>query len=229
MAANKRRQSADSGGEVGAWIVTFSDCMTLLLCFFVLLLTFSSFDEASLKKLQGVFDRMEVDSFDEVRTVRKDSLVAPVERPVDFTDEGSEKPTDSEKKITKNPKEPRVITDSDAFSDRKVFYIPSERLFWGEGSSIKSSGKKQLEILAAFMKRLPCQTTIGELAPEKGPQDSPSPQKSLERAWAIANYLTEKQGLPKSSFSVAVPNLGPAERPYRQRMIQIALILRTMD
>ncbi len=94
---------------------------------------------------------------------------------------------------------------------------------------MKPSGKKQLEILAAFMKGLPCQTTIGELAPEKGPQDSPSPQKSLERAWAIANYLTEKQGLPKSRFSVAVPNLGPAEQPYRQRMIQIALVLQTTD
>ncbi|GAH48608.1 unnamed protein product, partial [marine sediment metagenome] len=186
-------------------------------------------DLASLKKLQGVFDRMEMDSFEEVRKIRKDSLVAPVKRPVDWTDKGSEKRTDSENKIVKNPKAPRVIADSDAFSDRKIFYIPSERLFWGGGSSMKPSGKKQLEILAAFMKRLPCQTTIGELAPGKSPQDSPSPQKSLERAWAVANYLTEKQGLPKSRFSIAVPNLGPAEQPYRQRMIQIALILRTMD
>ncbi len=33
--------------EQGApeWMVTFSDCMTLLLTFFVLMLSFSSFDE----------------------------------------------------------------------------------------------------------------------------------------------------------------------------------------
>jgi len=227
--ANKRRQSDSDATETGAWIVTFSDCMTLLLCFFVMLLTFSSFDEASLKKLQGVFKHLEVSSHEDERKLRKDSIVSPAERVVDWTDKGSEKPTDSKDKIVKNPKESRVIDDSDAFSDRQVFYIPSARLFWGGGSGMKPSGKKYLETLAGFMKRLPCQTTIGELAPEKGPQGSRSSQRSLERAWAVANYLTEKQGLPKSRFSISVPNLGPAERPYRQRMIQIALILRTTD
>lgn len=225
----KKRGQSDDGVEIGAWIVTFSDCMTLLLCFFVLLLTFSSFDEMSLKKLQGVFENMEVTSLEERRNKPKDSLVAPVERPVDWTDQGSERPTDSEKRIVKNPKAPRVITDSDAFSNRKVFYIPSGRLFWGKGSSMTPSGRKQLGILASFMKSLPCQTTIGELAPEKELQVSSSVQKSLRRAWAVADYLIDKQGLDRSRFSIAVPNLGPGEQPYQEKMIQIALILRTMD
>ena len=36
------------------WMVTFSDCMTLLLTFFVLLLSFSSFDD------DGVFRHLKV-------------------------------------------------------------------------------------------------------------------------------------------------------------------------
>ena len=43
----------EDDGPPGApkWMVTFSDCMTLLLCFFVLLLTFSSFDDKAFRKL----------------------------------------------------------------------------------------------------------------------------------------------------------------------------------
>ena len=43
----------EEDGPPGApkWMVTFSDCMTLLLTFFVLLLTFSSFDDKSFRKM----------------------------------------------------------------------------------------------------------------------------------------------------------------------------------
>ena len=51
MAKKKKRSEDDGPPAIGEWIVTFSDCMTLLLCFFVLLLTFSSFDEEALKRI----------------------------------------------------------------------------------------------------------------------------------------------------------------------------------
>ena len=56
MASKDRQPVVDEGGpSVPDWMITFSDCMTLLLTFFVLLLSFSSFDEASLSKLDGAF------------------------------------------------------------------------------------------------------------------------------------------------------------------------------
>ncbi len=105
----KRRGQSDDGVEIGAWIVTFSDCMTLLLCFFVLLLTFSSFDEASLKKLQGLFDKMEVDSFEEERNTKKDSFIEPVKRLVDWTDQGSEKPKETDKLLGRAETTARIL------------------------------------------------------------------------------------------------------------------------
>ena len=42
--ANKQVESDEAPGAP-EWMVTFSDCMTLLLTFFVLLLSFSSFDD----------------------------------------------------------------------------------------------------------------------------------------------------------------------------------------
>jgi chemotaxis protein MotB len=49
---NKKRNSDEGGGEnTGAWMVTFSDLIMLLLTFFVLLLTMSSLDQKALKEL----------------------------------------------------------------------------------------------------------------------------------------------------------------------------------
>ena len=45
----------DSPPGAPAWMLTFGDCMTLLLTFFVLMLSFSSFDEAALMRLKGAF------------------------------------------------------------------------------------------------------------------------------------------------------------------------------
>ena len=43
----------DEGGGVPAWVMTFADLMTLLMCFFVLLLAFSEMDVLKFKQLSG--------------------------------------------------------------------------------------------------------------------------------------------------------------------------------
>lgn len=42
-----------SGGGTPAWVVTFADLMSLLMCFFVLLLSFSEMDAAKFKQIAG--------------------------------------------------------------------------------------------------------------------------------------------------------------------------------
>ena len=49
--SNKKRKSQESGGGTPGWMVTFSDLSTLLLTFFVLLLSMSSMDDKTLKSL----------------------------------------------------------------------------------------------------------------------------------------------------------------------------------
>lgn len=46
-------ESKDEGGGVPAWVMTFADLMTLLMCFFVLLLAFSEMDVQKFKQLSG--------------------------------------------------------------------------------------------------------------------------------------------------------------------------------
>ena len=54
MARRKAKQSANDGGSgAPAWVMTFADLMSLLMCFFVLLLSFSEMDVAKYKEVAG--------------------------------------------------------------------------------------------------------------------------------------------------------------------------------
>ena len=61
---------------VPAWVMTFADLMTLLMCFFVLLLSFSEMDVAKFKQLSGSMkDAFGVQSEIEVKTIPKGTSV----------------------------------------------------------------------------------------------------------------------------------------------------------
>ncbi len=62
--------------SVPAWVMTFADLMTLLMCFFVLLLAFSEMDVAKFKQLSGSMkEAFGVQSEVEVRTIPKGTSV----------------------------------------------------------------------------------------------------------------------------------------------------------
>ncbi len=75
--AEAATEKAESGG-VPAWVMTFADLMTLLMCFFVLLLAFSEMDVAKFKQLSGSMkEAFGVQSEIDVRTIPKGtSLIA---------------------------------------------------------------------------------------------------------------------------------------------------------
>ena len=66
----------EEGGGVPAWVMTFADLMTLLMCFFVLLLSFSEMDVAKFKQLSGSMkEAFGVQSEINVRTIPKGTSV----------------------------------------------------------------------------------------------------------------------------------------------------------
>lgn len=68
-------EKAESAG-VPAWVMTFADLMTLLMCFFVLLLAFSEMDAAKFKQLSGSMkDAFGVQAEVEVRSIPKGTSV----------------------------------------------------------------------------------------------------------------------------------------------------------
>lgn len=223
------RKQAEPDEPPGApeWMVTFSDCMTLLLTFFVLLLSFSSFDEHVFTKLRIIFCNALPGVGPPVRR-SKDAVLPPPKQivPTEDIDEGSEKPT------VATGWEDNLIQETDPldFYSRKVFVIQSEKVFWGRGTVISFTGRRTLNDMAMFLKEVPNRVVISENG-LGGPQDSDS--FGLPRAWAVLDYLTTRAGLDKKQFSISAASTMP-EEDFRsnaskpKRRLEIVLLERSI-
>jgi len=223
---NQAPDEEEKPNQPGAWIVTFSDCMTLLLCFFVLMLTYSSFDEMSLKRLSGAFRYDSLESIFPLKRSVPESMVKPVDRHVHDTEKGSETPTDLRHKKVRDPKRMQGILDTDAYRDRKVFYVPAEKMFWGNGLVMKEQGKSYLDMIASFLNVMPCFVIINDSRPDPVPSDDGSmPDPCLARAWEMVRYCVEKHGVAPSYFNIAADGGAVARERFGGRpVIEFALV-----
>lgn len=219
----KAFKSEDPPG-VGAWMVSFSDCMTNLLTFFVLLCSFSSFDEESLQRLSGVFDSMSVYSVFPSQHKRSEGIIEPLDHLVDVTAEGSEAPTLHEPDVTVRPKQVGWIDDQSAYSDRRVLVVPSAALFAGRGSQLSDEGKTMLDLLADFLRLLPCHVVVNECVP---PGQDASEGLSLDRSWGVMSYLGQRAELSSSAFSIAAVQVSTNPRHADGPVIRITLLKRS--
>lgn len=223
------RKQAEPDEPPGApeWMVTFSDCMTLLLTFFVLLLSFSSFDEHIFTKLRIIFCKA-LPGVSPTTKRNKDALLAPPGQivPTEDIDAGSEKPTVA----TGWQENLKQETEPLDFHSRKVFVIQSEKVFWGKGTAISFTGRRTLNSMALFLKEVPSRVVISENGPE-GPKDSGS--FGLPRAWAVLDYLTARHNLDKKQFSISAAST-LAEEDFEsdthkpKRRLEIVLLERSI-
>lgn len=203
--ARKNKQLKDDG-PAGApeWMVTFSDCMTLLLTFFVLLLSFSSFDEKLLRDLQAIFS--EEFSINPKKVEPKKALlnVEPIQY-MSNPDKGSEKPTLARGDESRLKKE----SESKDFRNQKVFSISSDKLFWAKGTVISAQGRKMLSDMGQFLKAVPSRVVISENP--RGNARS-NDHFGLQRSWAVFEYFTTKQHLEPGQFSISSTSLTEQKR-----------------
>ena len=219
--AKKKSEEAPSGP--GEWVVTFSDCMTLLLCFFVMLLTFSSFDTAELQKLAGSFKYDDHSTIFPFRREVRTSYVPEMDPTVSLTDSGSEKPPpEMPQEAPEFPRKRPAIADDDAYRDRKVFYIPSEWLFIGRSALLTEQGKRYLRRIAAFVRIIPCRVVIGE---NGSPAEAASDEEArLARAWKVVEFFTVDVRLPVDQFSITAGRTPAPARVSDERMLAVSLL-----
>ena len=230
MTRSRTRQRPEPDELPGApeWMVIFSDCMTLLLTFFVLLLSFSSFDDKDVRKTLMVLSQgmpsavgnstaWERDAFLTIEQVKTE--VEPMK--------GSEKPT----------LDGQIEEDVDPlnFHNRRVFLTSSDKIFWGRGAWISRQGRKVLSDMAALLRTAPNRIVISE----NGQADDKSSENiGLRRAWAVAEYLTTKHGVDKMRFSISAASTVPKQdfpdsKPYlprskADRMLEITILERSI-
>ena len=194
---SKRIQPEEAPGAP-EWMVTFSDCMTLLLTFFVLLLSFSSFADNIFEELSVVFFEGKPWLGEGQESTEDRSAFLPVKQ-IDASQNVSE---GSEKSSLATGLEGGVQeeTESVDFHRQKVFLISSNTIFWGKSTVISSEGRKIMATMASFLRQMPSRVVVSENGPV---DDETSRQLGLSRAWAVVEYLTRKQNLDKSWFSIA--------------------------
>ncbi|MBN1973740.1 MAG: hypothetical protein JW787_08885 [Sedimentisphaerales bacterium] len=194
---HRKSQEEDSPQGAPEWMVTFSDCMTLLLTFFVLLLSFSSFDNKVFKKLQVIYSTA-LDSITPIRYSKRDSLeyLAPI-RYKSETNKGSEKPTMNEEKKEGLLKEQQ----SGDLNDGMVLLLPSENMFYGNGTAISLYGRGVLDDIALYLAEMPNRIVISERSTIN---DKDSEYLHLQRAWAVMDYLVSRTGIDKNRFSISI-------------------------
>ncbi|MHC4060552.1 MAG: flagellar motor protein MotB [Planctomycetota bacterium] len=206
MGRLKKQTEADEAPGAPEWMVTFSDCMTLLLTFFVLLLTFSSFDERVFHKLKTIFAGS-LPSVGLPLKRDKDAFL-PTKQilPTVELDAGSEKPTlaTGEEDNLKEETEPKD------FRSRRVFLISSKRIFWGKGTIISLQGRRILGSMASLLGEVPSRVVVSEGDSRSGQAIE---EHGLSRGWAVIEHLTTRQGLDKKRFSISASSTKAQENP----------------
>lgn len=217
MARERREVEEDEPAGAPEWMVTFSDCMTLLLTFFVLLLSFSSFGEKTLMYLGQSFAKslpaVGLSYVSERDSAWKEQQVEDAEK----ITKGTETRTLDEETSSNFMEEEKPLD----FRNLKVFSVPSSSFFWGSGTAISDSGRKLLDAFAVFLRSVPSRVVISENGSD-GNQNI-----GLQRAWAILEYMTRKKGLKKEMFSITASTT-MRRSPAAQRMLEITLLERNI-
>jgi chemotaxis protein MotB len=221
----------EPGGEAGAplWMVSFTDAMTNLLTFFILLVTFAAFGDAEPSRMQGAGPGTADHAVHSVKKVPKTGAVAPgPQDPGQKPHEGSEKPTDSEPlSEVGRPRAPIGILDTEAYADHKIIVLPSKYLFYGWGSFLTEAGQTRLAQIAPFLRAVPCQVVIGESsAQHQNNRLFNRAHLGPERASSVVRYLTEKEHLDSSRFSVTAVTSSTDPDLAAEPIVEIVLLSR---
>jgi flagellar motor protein MotB len=196
MAKQDNSPPPEPGPPKDGWIISFSDCMMNLLCFFVLLVSFSSFDPEAQGRIQGAFTALSNPSLFNRRTDPTDAVVPPQDRPFDPTPEGAEKPTDQAPQPIRK-KHDEFVPNIDAIHDQVTIRVPARRLFWGSGDVLTQQGRTNLRLIASYMKLLPVRAVVQAGAPSGGPSDL-----GLRRAWAVVSCLNSQGQIPRDRLCI---------------------------
>ncbi len=212
----RERRKVEEEPQAGApvWMVTFSDCMTLLLTFFVLLLSFAGFSKETFHGIGASFGNA-LSSVGTKQKSEKDSMWRneQVKHREKLT-KGTEVRTLIEEDSGNFMKEDRPLD----FRNLKVFTVPSTIVFWGSGSAITKTGHEILDAFVIFLKSTPNRVVISENGPDA------ERTLGLSRAWAILDYMIKK-GLDKNAFSITASST--IRNPSKvRRMLEITLLER---
>jgi hypothetical protein len=213
MAGKPKPQEDDSGEGAPLWMISFADMASLLMAFFVMLTTFSTFGPKESAKLRKVIDVALAPNYyggwfkNSTRGTMGHQMVATGQN-----EQGSEKPT-----LEDATGRGGLTETAENFRSRKVFLIESEKAFWGNGTTITTEGREFLDCLALLLAKIPGRLAISEVGPGN------NTDAGILRAIAIVEYLGGK-GVPKNRCGIGTRAISPGADLNNTRILEITLL-----
>ncbi len=200
----KEPRPEDKGPGMG-WIVTFSDCMTLLLCFFVLLLTFSTFEQEERIKIAGLFDHIRMESI--FRNKFSDTGAIPPPESEQVTPKGSNKKTIDSHKADRFPRVIDHNAEADHLKDRRTLYVPSAYLF--EGNTAQLTAKARQEFLPRLLEFVRMDESSVVIFREcRSSTVQRSDQLATERSLALVRHCSREGHMDPERLGISATDLG---------------------
>ena len=215
--------SSEGGERVPIWIISFADMITLLLAFFVMLSTFSSYDDEARTKFAGACYYVASNStVFPAKEMPHPTFAQVLSQPVNFSQEGSEKPLDLSDENIQQPLRREVPLDDRAFFEQKILAIPA-RTLWTRDGQLRDEGLQQLARLGEYVRRDPCAVLIAY--PPNGERAAAHIGASYraERAYAILKHLAEVEQIPSPLLGMYQPESAHSNPYPGEPIIEITL------
>ncbi len=221
----KNRKQKNSGPSAPAWMVTYSDMVTLLLTFFVLMLSMANMDKVKFERaavsLKGAFGIMKVKPQPEAK---KDPVVPEIEViPYEMLQSVY-------RKILQNLEKLDLNEDIELVRDRGAIVLRiKEKILFDSGSvRLKKEAAPVLKKVAELVRPLPFQMRI-EGHSDNRPYASPSRSNwdlSVQRAVAVLKFFADNELLALDRLSAVgygaekplLPNTSSKNRAMNRRV-----------
>lgn len=228
-----RRAKASGGGGAPAWMATFADMMSLLLTFFVLLLSFATMDIVKFQDAMGSISEALGATTGGTGILEQSSSPALF----DNTMAASSPPTQSNKEVITDELEDLVSEfklDKDVeveSSERGVILRVSGSMFFTPGTAeLKYEAQPVLEKVASLMRQYPGRVSIeghtDNIPISAEARYASNWELSTARAYSALRFLNENESIDATQLNIAgfgdirpvAPNDSPEGRAKNRRV-----------
>ena len=213
-----RPKEPDMPADIPGWLMTFSDVITLLMTFFILLLTFATTDPQT-------FDRIQVAIF---RGAGATGVAGPRQKPSEkdsllmrerarsgrITTRGSEMPP-----ITRDPSYEALDKGFKSLQEEEKRNLATEHAATIPLSLLISKDEKMTSIGQRHLKKLASQMRGREFDLKL----HVSSEDELPRAFKLAWYLVERHKIPTTKIAVGLTEFGEVAQPMLEMSLYLQL------